>query len=154
MSDNPYQTPSSGFGEINEINDIDADAKSEVIVKLLQQTRPWVRFISILLFLTSGFLVLGGLVMMVSGPMTPMGRIGVTIGAAYIVMALIYFVPAIFLWKYADRITLFERERSMASLTLAVEAQKSFWKFVGIAALILLVLYFGGITLGMIMATF
>ena len=60
-------------------------------------------------------------------------------------MALFYIVPAFFLWRYADRIGLFVRDRSTGALASALEAQKSFWKFVGILTLVVLLLYAMGI---------
>ena len=56
-------------------------------------------------------------------------------------MALIYIFPAVFLWKYADRIAVFMRERSTGALASALEAQKSFWKFVGILTAVVLAIY-------------
>ena len=151
MSDNPYQSPQvmgvpSGGG---------ADPSLDRAVSMLRQTKPWVRFISVMMFIGSAFMVLGGLFMMAigagggaGGAGWPGAAFGVGLGVAYIVFALLYIVPAVFLWKYADRIAVFMRERSTGALASALESQKSFWKFVGILMLIMLVIYAGIFVLG------
>jgi hypothetical protein len=63
------------------------------------------------------------------------------LGLVYIMIAILYIFAAMFLWMYADRITRFLRKRSPGKLTAALEAQKSFWKFVGIVTLIVLCIY-------------
>ena len=131
MSDNPYQATqfmavsSDGGG---------ADPKLDRAVSMLHQTKPWVRFISVMMFIGSAFMVLGGLFMMVGSATGAFagGGFSAVLGGVYIAMALFYIIPAVFLWKYADRIALFVRERSTGALASALEAQKSFWKFVGI----------------------
>ncbi len=65
-------------------------------------------------------------------------------------MALIYIVPAIYLWRYADRIALFIQERSTGTLASALEAQKSFWKFVGILMLVVVAMYAVGIIIAIV----
>jgi hypothetical protein len=81
---------------------------------MLSQTKPWVRLISVMMFIGSGFMVLAGLVIMVTGGAgafagggAAMAGGGVFIGAIYVVMALFYIVPASFLWKYANGISVF-----------------------------------------------
>ena len=141
MSDNPYQATkltefSSPAGE--------ADPTLDRAVSMLSQTKPWVRFISVMMFLGCGFMVLGGVGLIIGSAAGGFGMPGVTgfiIGGVYIVMALFYIVPAIFLWMYADRIKLFVQERSTGTLASALEAQKSFWKFVGIIMLIVIAIY-------------
>ena len=140
MSDNPYQTPQVIAGSIDAGG---ADPKLERAVSMLRQTKPWVRFISVMMFIGSAFMVLGGLIMMISGAagVGPAAGVGAVIGVVYIVMALFYIIPAVFLWRYADRIALFVQERSTGALASALEAQKSFWKFVGILMLVVMAIY-------------
>ena len=60
----------------------------------------------------------------------------------YIVMSFLYIIPAVYLWRYANRIQSFDLERSPRALASALEAQKSFWRFCGIALVVYLVIVF------------
>ena len=141
---NPFQSPmaaesSSDYGD--SAPDLDGAAH------MLRQTKPWVRFISVLMFIGSAIIVIFGLFVMAAGAPGMPGRFGTIAGVFYIVMALLYIMPAVFLWAYADRIGFFLRQRSPGTLTSALESQKSFWKFVGVVASIFLCLYAGVIVL-------
>jgi len=48
--------------------------------------------------------------------------------------------PGILLWRYASRIARMLETDNIEHMEDALEAQKSFWMFIGISALILLVL--------------
>ncbi|HLA83874.1 MAG TPA: hypothetical protein VJL29_03690 [Thermoguttaceae bacterium] len=150
MSDNPfnpYQAPPDVFASSDGGN---PDPTLDRSVDMLRQTKPWVRFISVVTFLGSALMVLVGAFMMLGGAAGATPGFGVGVGIVYIVMALIYIIPALFLWMYADRIALFVRERSTVALASALEAQKSFWKFVGILMLVFIALYAVGIFLAII----
>jgi len=137
-SDNPYQSPevaskpSDGGGWDSSLNSA-AD--------MLRKTKPWVRFMSVMMFIGSAFMALGGAIMMAAGAARAPGMPGAVFGLVYILMAILYIIPAVFLWRYADRIGSFMLRRTPAELTHALEAQKSFWKFVGILTLIVLCIY-------------
>ena len=91
--------------------------------------------------IVSARMVVGGVSMMARGAEAMPGGLGVFLGSVYIVMAILYILPAVFLWMYADRIRNFLRQRSPGALASALEAQKSFWKFVGILTVIVLCIY-------------
>jgi hypothetical protein len=145
-SPNPYQAPTVA----SLASDVSgSDPSLGRVAEMLRQTKPWVRFMSVMLFIGAALLVLGGLVIMASGaaegPVPGLGRVGAVLGFIYIVMAVLYIAPGVFLWMYADRIGVFLRQRTPGTLASALEAQKSFWKFVGIATLIVICLYCLGI---------
>jgi len=136
-SDNPYQAPSFSSASSDVVgSDLDLDRSA----RMLSQTKPWVRFISVMMFIGSAFMVLGGIAMMIGGA-AGLGGAGAFLGIVYIVMALLYIVPAVFLWSYADRIGRFLQQKSPGTLASALESQKSFWKFMGILMLIVLCIY-------------
>jgi hypothetical protein len=56
-------------------------------------------------------------------------------------VGVLYFLPALLLFRYASRINDLWTNRSVRALEDALEAQKSFWKFVGILMLVVIVLY-------------
>jgi len=118
-------------------------------VELLQQTRPWVLTIAILMFIGAGFLALAAIGMVIFA-MIGRGRTAATglgLAFAYAVMAALAGGPPIFLAKFSSRISNLVRLRRAVDLESALEAQKSYWKFVTIATLILVVLYLAVIAL-------
>jgi hypothetical protein len=129
----------------------------------LNQTRPWVRFLSVLVFISSGFMVLAGIGMILAGIVggaalsrtNPVGGPAVMIvsGFFYFILAILYIAPGIFLSRYASAIKLLETTPSPEALELALKNQKSFWRFVGIITLIFLILTVVAIVIGVIFAT-
>lgn len=118
---------------------------SEEVVKLLRSTKPWVRFLSVLGFIGLALLVLGCvaiLVIPIGGPMGSMSfgpRIGVSF--AYFLMGLLQFPGVLFLSRYANRISRLSNSGHPTDLEAALRAQKSFWKYMGILTLVMLILY-------------
>jgi len=117
---------------------------AEEVVDILRSTKPWVRFLSVLGFLGLGLLVLGCLAILVI-PMGPMGSmpIGPRIGAsfAYLLMGLVQFPAVLFLSRYASRISRLAGTNAPIDLEDALRAQKSFWKYLGILTLVMMILY-------------
>ena len=63
-------------------------------------------------------------------------------------MAAFYFFPTLKLAQYASRIATLRRTQSEHDLVAALDAQRSFWAFIGIVTAIVLGLYLvGGIAL-------
>ena len=118
---------------------------SEEVVGLLRSTKPWVRFLSVLGFIGLALLALGCLAILVvpiGGPMgsMPLGpRIGVSF--AYLLMGLAQFPAVLFLNRYAGRIARLDASGDAGDLEDALRAQKSFWKYVGILTLVMMILY-------------
>ncbi len=155
MTTDPYASPTSNAALMNYSSD--AVVAQEVMAELAA-TKPWVRFMSVLLFVGAGFILLIGLVMLLGGgamwtsvngvkttrSMGAPGMAGFMTGAAivYVLMAFLYIYPAVKLWKYASRIGDLLAAPSSLSLALALREQKSFWKFLGIMVIAIFVLYF------------
>ncbi len=96
---------------------------------------------SILLFIVAGFIVLGAIGFLVLGAKLMGGRIGIGLMIAvilYLGMGALYAVPALFLGKYSSSIGKLAQSGSSADLEAALEAQRSFWKFAGIVALVII----------------
>ncbi len=136
--ENPYQSPEVVSKPSNAGG---WDSSLNSAADMLRKTKPWVRFMSVIMFIASAFMALGGAFMMAAGAAGAPGMYGAFVGVVYVVMAVLYIIPAVFLWRYADRIGSFLLQRTPAALTHALEAQKSFWKFVGILTLIVICLY-------------
>lgn len=130
----PAMAPIAGPGQVTEI-----------AVDMLRQTRPWVMFLSILTFLASAGILLLGLMMIGVGLMAagsgPEKGVQAAIGAVYLPMSALYIYPAIKMWSYGSAIGRLVASRANEDLEAALRQQKSFWKFSGIAAIVMIALY-------------
>ena len=145
---NPYQAPAGGFG--GAIQATAAGTVTAKTVEMLRQTRPWVRFLAILGFIFAGLMLAIGVIGGIVGLATD-GPTGLIV-LLYVPLALIYLLPSVYLNRYAGRIRDFEANPRLEQLDGALEAQKSFWRFVGILMVVVLVLYLL-IAVGIIVAT-
>ncbi len=114
-----------------------------VMLAHLRATRPWVRFVSVVGFVMVGMLIVVAILMVGLGTFRHgLGALGgAALGLLYLLIALLYVFPSLFLARYATAIRAFERARDSSSLEAALAAQKSFWRFVGILTLVVLCFY-------------
>ena len=112
-------------------------------LEMLRQTKPWVLFIGILCYIAGGLMVVGGLIAGVIMGASGGRNAGVGAGMSffYVLMGILYIGPAVFLTKYAGSIGRLMATRHSQMLESALEAQKSFWKFVGIMAAVIIAIY-------------
>ena len=112
--------------------------QSPAVRDALRDTRPWVQFISIMMFICLGIACIGifGLLLVSRGNI-----IGTTAMAIQMVCLAVYFFAALHLYRYSTGISSFLRTRSVRSLETALDAQKSFWKLVGIVTLVMVLFY-------------
>ena len=146
--ENPYQAPHEEFTTKFE-GEVGPDT-----IRVLNQTRPWVFMMAILCAIGTGFMALGGFALIVmaaarsgSGP-----TLGI-LGAAYLLFSLLYGIPALFLFKYAIGIGRLISDRSTASLNDALRSQKSFWKFIGVATILFVLIYILAIVIVVLLGT-
>jgi hypothetical protein len=140
-SQNPYQAPQT---DLTAPTAVAAGPVSAEAVDLLRRTKPWVRFFSVLGILGIVAMALGALAMVALsfGPFRAMplaARIGM--GVLYLVIALLYIPPVLYLHRYAGRIRDLVEENSALNLENALRAQKSFWKYIGMFTVITLCVY-------------
>lgn len=109
------------------------------VARLLAGTQPWVRWVAIWGFILVGFMALAGLFGGIAGAASGEPTM-VILMIVYPLVALLYLFPALYLYRYANRIRDFLADRSEAKLELALEAQRAFWKFVGILLIVSLAL--------------
>ena len=143
---NPYASPAqtAPYGSSEPYRAGDRAEVSETSVEMLRQTKPWVMLLSVLSFLGSGFMLLGGLSMVAMGAIAPAGASPIpmaALGAAYIPFAFLYVYPALKLWGFSSAIGRLVASRSSIDLDAALAQQKSFWKFAGITTIVMIVLY-------------
>jgi hypothetical protein len=117
------------------------------MVNALRATRPWTMLLAILGFISIALMLVGGVLLMFTSMLMP-GKAGFAstlTGILYLVIALVYFIPALYLLRYSSAIERFMSSGLEADLESALSSQKSFWKFVGMLSLIGIVLTIVGI---------
>lgn len=124
------------------------------------QMKPWVRFISVLMFIACGFMILAGLGVMLIGTLagavareTPgglgLGLVGGgLLGGVYLLASALYFVPAFFLHRTANAVKRMQAGDQTNGLEGVLKNQKSFWRFVGILTLIFIICMVLALVLG------
>jgi len=119
------------------------------VVQLLAQTRPWVKLVSVLFFIALGLMVIAFVFIFAAiGGLGRSEKLAMTAFIPLGILMLLYLPPTLFLWQYAGHIRRLQAGGGMRSLEEALASQKSFWKYVGILAVVVLVLYFVGIGFG------
>lgn len=149
---NPYATPSANPYGSNPLS-MEGSVAAETIAPLAG-TKGWVQFMSILLWLGVGFMVIAGIGMAAAGtmvadtiaktqPTNPMANKAfvLAMGGLYLLMALFYVYPAIKLWAYGSRIGKLKNSLTTADLNAALHEQRRFWKFTGIMVIVMMSLY-------------
>jgi Family of unknown function (DUF5362) len=126
---------------------LSSNAVSDAAVELLRQTRPWVVLLSVFAFIGCAVMILIGLSAAGFALLVPGGKAApaALMGLIYLPLAFVYIYPGIKLWKFGAAIARLMGTRAGADLEDALGQQKSFWKFSGIATVVLLVLYAVGI---------
>lgn len=124
------------------------------------QMKPWIRFISVLMFICSGLMILVGAGVALIGTLagaaareTPgamgLGLVGgALLGGIYVVIGLVYLAPAVFLGRTASAIKRMQSGDPTSALEDVLKNQKSFWRFAGILTLIGIVLAVLGLVAG------
>ena len=136
---NPYQPPQALDVPYGSFSASGADtAVPPPILEAMRQTRPWVIFLAILGFIGTGLMILGGLVVMAMGGF---GKLPGAFGLIYVVLALIYVAPSLYLFRYGTGIGRLLERGGIDGLTHALVCQKSFWRLVGIMTLVVIGLY-------------
>lgn len=119
-------------------------AVTPVMIEHLRATKPWVRFVSIVMFIMVGIIFLAGLMIIVSSS-APVGMrggaFGPLLGIFYWLMGGLYLPPAVFLYRFASYIDDLLKGGGDVAMEMALASQKSFWRFSGIVTLIVFCIY-------------
>lgn len=134
---NPFASPQAPPMPGERYSDVEVPPR---ILEYMQQTRPWVTFLSVMGFLTT-LVAAGAILFMWTGTF----RMGVGMGVEFIALVVssifVYFVPSILLWRYSQNLRIFLDYGGIDRLGDALQAQKSFWKYVGILVAIFITIY-------------
>jgi uncharacterized membrane protein YjgN (DUF898 family) len=131
-----------------ELFDLQVDPMSRV--HLLETTK-WAKFLAIVGFVLCALIVITGVFfgsvmgsMLGNVPETNPGLTGglsVVMSVVYILFALLYFFPCLFLYRFATKMKAALNGNSQEDLTISFQNLKSMFKFVGILMIILLAFY-------------
>ncbi len=128
---------------------------SESALGYLNATRPWVKFLAILGFIAIAIMLLCGLLMMFGASVIPgqagMRGFGTLMAVFYILFAVLYFMPCLFLYRYSKAIAAIAGT-GQGAFEEALKSQKSFWKFTGILMLIVISIEVIAIVIGILAA--
>jgi hypothetical protein len=128
---------------------------------LLNQTRPWVLLMAVLTFIGVALIAMAGLFIVLGGLLGSMGAprgagggmvagMGLVMGLFVFAFAALAFFPALYLWRYGSRIGQLRASGRIEDLESALEAQKSYWKFIGILTVVWLTIQIGFFFIGML----
>ena len=109
------------------------------MIHVLRGTRPWVRLASIIGFVLAAVMGFLGFDATVRG-LTSVRFQGGPFFLLYFVFSVGFLILSLYLHRYASRISVFLAQGHSVQLEGALEAQRKFWKFTGLFALLSLVL--------------
>lgn len=144
---NPFQSPTSN-DPVGGAFVGSSVQTSQRAIELLARTRPWVKVMVVvgrlgIIFMAIGLVAL--LAMAVTGASRPGGEGGLPamfVAAIYGLMLVVYWFPVMYLSKYASQIKQLTTTGDAVLLDEALDAQRKFWKFMGIGVLAFIALYF------------
>ncbi|MCB0424028.1 MAG: hypothetical protein KDD13_05280 [Mangrovimonas sp.] len=118
---------------------------TEEIQGYLREIAKWAYFLSILGFIGLGLMVFFGLFFgaimgAVANDAFAMGY-SAGMGMIYVVLALIYFFPILYLFKFAKKMKAALNSKNNGELTSAFSNLKSHYKFIGIFTVVILSIY-------------
>lgn len=129
---------------------------NDEIRSYIKEIAKWGYFLAILGFIFTGFIVIGALFAgFMFGAMSDelgMGISGGLISVLYLVLALVYFIPILYLFRFSSKARMALQSGSDSELTEAFQNLKSHYKFIGILTIVILALYvifflFGGLNM-------
>lgn len=145
--DDPYKPPAASL-ESARGHEWDSQAVPDEVVALLAKTRPWVKLIAALIFVGFGLVLVIAVVMGLAGLGSTKSAASALAFLPLLFAALLYLLPALFLWRYAASIRQLQDGGGQAALETALRHQKSFWKFAGVLAVVMTVVYAIALILG------
>lgn len=122
------------------------------ILPILNETRKWTMFIAIIGFVGIGFLVVlafsVGTIMEMSQQDMPFPSYTFTV--IYLLLAVLYFFPVLYLYRFSVNIKKAIDDSSSAGLLEAFANLKAHYKFIGILLIVMLTFYVLAFIIGLI----
>ncbi len=112
-------------------------AITDGMIESMRATRPWTMLLAVLGFVMNTLMALFGAgLIFLAGRFHHQQRIAPLIGSLYILLAAVYSLPILYLYRYSAAIAGFLDRPNATDMESALANQKSFWKFTGIMAII------------------
>lgn len=138
--------------DINDLNDENNNFQQIVVsdeaIMYLQTTQKWTRFLAVLGFIGTGFMVVFGLMFSllfntIGSFQEGLGTMpfGSSFGLLYVAIAALYFFPSLYLYKFSNFSRAAILTNNSDDLTNAFKYLKIFNKFIGIITIAFLALY-------------
>ncbi len=123
----------------------------------LLKSAKWGNFLAILGFIGCGLMIIGALFMLFSNSYLGGSQLAV-MGVTYIIMALLYFVPSLYLYKFSLNSKQGLMSESQVKLDEGIEFLAKQYQFLGIVAIVVLSLFvlllIGGLIFGSMAGAF
>lgn len=142
----------SSFEQMNQLQITEEGTKS------FKSISKWATFLSILGFVYTGFIGLMGLVFLIVFPLigddlgTPIPAPMNYFGIFYIIIAVIYFFPVLYLFRFSDKTKSAFLHGDQEIFDGAIDNLKKMFKFMGIVTIVMLSISLLAIPVGIIIA--
>jgi hypothetical protein len=130
-----------------QVNEIPVLRLNDNSIVYLNEIRKWAKFLSILGFIGVGIIVLlalsiGSIMNLISAlSPTPLPVSPFFLTVFYLLIALLYFFPVLFLYRFSTKMKIALEERNETELTDSFSNLKSMFKFMGVMAIVILSIY-------------
>jgi len=158
-SEQPYSPPQSDVSgpPAGISNGGGSNTISPGILDNLRKTRPWVLLMGVVIMLGCVLMVLFGILMTAmagfgGADFGPVG--GAVLGVLYLLMAVLYFFPGLYLLRFAGSLKRLGQSNTAAAVEAALAYQLRFWRFLGILTIAVIVLYIVLIAAGILIGIF
>ena len=134
---------------LNEFNRENSGAAINIpqeSIHYFKETGKWTKLLAILGFILIGLMVVAALTMgtlmsAFGGNDSMMPFSGVAFGAFYLILALLYYFPVMYLYKFSKNIKQAFITMDAQSFNAAIGSLKSHYKYIGIFTLIIMIFY-------------
>lgn len=143
---NHYAPPQANVDDVTAPGQMITDE----MIESLRGTKGWVLLVGIMSLIGAAFMVLGGIGILFSSALMsgaaggPSAAMLTGMGVGYIVLAVIYIFPGLFLIKYSSAIGRLLSSGQAQDMEDALNQQRKFWKLIGVLFLIFVVLFVVG----------
>jgi hypothetical protein len=141
---NPFKPPRAAVLSSPEPTTLEARAAIAGALEALRATKPWARFLGVLGMVGIALMFLVSILLSVlsRGPFRGMPpRMRVVLPLFYLLIGGFQVPLVVYLNRYATRIGVLLESQAPADLKKALDAQKSFWRYLGIITLVIMCIY-------------
>ena len=141
------ETDDNGVPETDQKEALKFGAKTKAV---LAEIGKWGKFVSIVGFVLAGLMVMVGLALVFSGDMIsakltemgqPAGIVSPASGIAYMLIGVLYFFPSRYIYDFSIYMQQAVAHDDQESMDYSFDRLKTFFRFLGIIAIIAMVFY-------------